>query len=458
MAIRSGAGTGVIVSLVVFVLATVFLLVLSIVFYANNREQVDSVTQAEDSLKVFARTSERGNDSVQTIVSLAEDSNQSVVGYLNDQIEQRNILLTGNPSETIEQINADFSKIVSSSSPLAITVSSLQSQIKSRQQELDARVEELASAHESIQSLQDQLEQQTQSQEAEVQLVKDQWKEVQDGSIELSAQSDDLFDSRDERLDSVREEYVNRIEDLEESVDELRSEKAQLISTIDDLRSKVNSSRMNSIDPSLLIDGTVLEVGSGNEIFIDRGEKDHIVLGMKFDVYDGASQLLTDENNTLPRGKASIEIVKVGATTSTAKITRSTPSQPIVRNNIIVNPVYDPNYKFSFIVHGFFDVDGDGKPEPNNSFIKDQILRWGGLVIDDDGIIPGDLDFLVLGVSPRKPTHEPVRGASHAMMDAYAEQQKAYEDYESLYEQAKAAQVPILTANRLDVVTGQHKR
>ena len=47
MAIRSGAGTGVIVSLVVFVLATVFLLVLSIVFYAANREQAELVKQAE---------------------------------------------------------------------------------------------------------------------------------------------------------------------------------------------------------------------------------------------------------------------------------------------------------------------------------------------------------------------------------------------------------------------------
>ena len=458
MAIRSGAGTGVIVSLVVFVLATVFLLVLSIVFYANNREQEDIVTQAEDSLRVFASTSERGNDSVQKIVALAKESNQSVVGYLNNQIEQRNKLLTGNPSETLEQINADFSKTVSSSSPLAITISDLQSQIQSRQQELDARVKELASAHESMLTLQDELQQQFKSKDEEVKLVKAEWKEVQDGSKELSETSNEFFDSRGERLDWVRDEYIDRIESCEETVESLRSEKALLKSTVDDLRSKVKSHELFLVDPSLLIDGTVLEVGTGNEVFIDRGEKDHIILGMAFDVYDGSSQLLPDENNMLSRGKASIEIVKVGPTTSTAKITRSTPSQPIVRNNIIVNPVYDPNYKFSFIVHGFFDVDGDGNPEPNNSFVKDQILRWGGLVIDDDGIIPGDLDFLVLGVSPRKPTREPTNSTSHAMRDAYNEKLAVFEAYESLLEQAKAAQIPILTSNRLSVLTGQHKR
>ncbi len=49
MAIRSNAGTGVIVSLVVFVLATVFLLVLSIVFYASGREQAEQVVSLNNS-------------------------------------------------------------------------------------------------------------------------------------------------------------------------------------------------------------------------------------------------------------------------------------------------------------------------------------------------------------------------------------------------------------------------
>ena len=38
MAIRSSSGTGVVVSLVVFVLCTVFLLILSIVFYAGKSD------------------------------------------------------------------------------------------------------------------------------------------------------------------------------------------------------------------------------------------------------------------------------------------------------------------------------------------------------------------------------------------------------------------------------------
>ena len=52
MAIRSGAGTGVIVSLVVFVLTTVFLLVLSIVFYTGKVEQTDATDKARKDLSL----------------------------------------------------------------------------------------------------------------------------------------------------------------------------------------------------------------------------------------------------------------------------------------------------------------------------------------------------------------------------------------------------------------------
>ena len=76
MAIRSGAGTGVIVSLVVFVLTTVFLLVLSIVFYAKNREQIDDVKGAEDSLKLYATPTEQSSDAMKTYVSVSKNENQ----------------------------------------------------------------------------------------------------------------------------------------------------------------------------------------------------------------------------------------------------------------------------------------------------------------------------------------------------------------------------------------------
>jgi len=81
MAIRSNAGTGVIVSLVVFVLATVFLLVLSIVFYASGREQAEEVAKLNNSFEEYVKKEERGKDEVKNLLSKA--GGDSLVSYLN---------------------------------------------------------------------------------------------------------------------------------------------------------------------------------------------------------------------------------------------------------------------------------------------------------------------------------------------------------------------------------------
>ena len=457
MAIRSGAGTGVIVSLVVFVLATVFLLVLSIVFYVGNREQLESVQTAETSLNEYATSIERSGDSLQQIAALAKSSNQSVAGYLKGELDERNKWLSGNPETTVADLQSLFGPNINSNNPVSLLVKSLKSKVKSRQQELDARVADLATAHDTIASLQGELKSQAQAKTSEVQLVKNEWQAVQDESSDLSIKASDYFSGRANRLNDVREENLGQIKMLTDDVNVLRRENARLESTISDLRTKFDSGRMNTVDPALLVDGTVLEIGTGNEVFIDRGSDDRIILGMRFDIYDSSSQLRPDSEGNYPMGKASIEVIKVGKTTSTAKIIRSNSRQPIVRDNIIVNPIYDPNYNYSFLVHGNFDADGDGNPDASNKFIADIINNWGGVIVEDSGELPGDLDFLVLGIAPKKPIHRPGKNATIAMYDEYARQQKAYKDYKHLLEQAQTAKIPVLSPNRLFVLTGQRR-
>jgi predicted nucleic acid-binding Zn-ribbon protein len=428
------------------------------VFYAKNREQIDIVKGAEDSLKLYATPKEQISPAMETYVSVSKSENQSVASYLISQIEDRNKILTGNPSSTTEEIRAEFQSSLSSGRSIAVTVVSLKRSLDSRQEEVEAHLSDLAIARSTIRDLEQQLTNQTQSAEEEVQVVKEEWQDVQDESIQLNSKANDYFTNRGNRDDRLRGGYQGRIQDLGDDVDFLRLENARLESTIVELRDKIDSGRMSVVDPSTLIDGTVLEVSTGDEVFIDRGFEDRIELGMTFEIYDSHSQLREDINGVIPRGKASIEVVKVGKTTSTAKITRSTSSQPIVRDNIIVNAVYDPNYKYSFLVHGEFDADGDGLPESNNRFIKDQIERWGGKIIEDEGMLPGDLDFLVLGITPQEPIGIPPPGASEAMEDDYARRKRAFLDYEHLLDQARAAQVPVLTSNRFLVLTGQRDR
>ena len=130
------------------------------------------------------------------------------------------------------------------------------------------------------------------------------------------------------------------------------------------------------------MDGEVIEVtGRGDQIYIDRGKKDQIVLGMTFEVYDDAAQLRPDEEGNFPRGKASAQVVKIGDSTSTAKVTRSTRGRPVVSGDVVANAIYDPNYTFKFLVHGRFDVNGDGRATLEETGLRpsaDPILGWQG--------------------------------------------------------------------------------
>ncbi len=458
MAIRSNAGTGVIVSLVVFVLATVFLLVLSIVFYASGREQAEKVNSVHKTFEAFASKKERSSDAIDALVTQAKNSNQSLVSYLKTELEERNRILTGNKNANLADINTAFRDTNSSDSSLDLTFGALKRELDTSTQAADSYLEDLKNAESSIQSLEDQLAELSSSKVKEINLVRDEWQDVQDQSVKLNTDVNDLFTSQKEHEALVRNDFEELLEELEDELQIARDINAQQASNLKDLRLKSDIGELYKTDPSLLIDGLVLEAANDNLVYINRGLRDNVRLGMSFEVYDSANQLREDKDGSMPQGKASIEIVKVGETTSTAKIKRSTPNQPILKDNILVNAIYDPNYKFTFLVHGVFDADGDGNPETSNDFIKNRIKSWGGVVVEDNGTLPGDLDFLVLGIAPKEPLSKPSRNASDTMLENYATRQLAYRNYIQLLEKARSVDIPVLTANRLQILTGQQTR
>ncbi len=71
MAVRSEAGTGVIVSLVVFVLTTVFLLILTIVFYAGQTGADEERAKAQTSLAKYVRPNQRNTDFIKQVEAKA---------------------------------------------------------------------------------------------------------------------------------------------------------------------------------------------------------------------------------------------------------------------------------------------------------------------------------------------------------------------------------------------------
>ncbi|MEM7229329.1 MAG: hypothetical protein AAF432_11005, partial [Planctomycetota bacterium] len=220
----------------------------------------------------------------------------------------------------------------------------------------------------------------------------------------------------------------------------------------------ISSDRISAKRPDEMVDGRIIDTGGANDtVFIDRGSQDRIVLGMTFEVYDSPASIGLAPDGSLSRGKASLQVIRVGESTSTCKVVRAAVNKPIIRNDIIANAVYDPTYRFKFLVHGKYDVDKDGIPsEAEADFIRGQIINWGGDVVIAENL-PGDLDFLVLGVEPPMPP-DLAPGATEKQIDDWLRKRQAHEDYRRLFDQARDAQIPVLNANRFLVLTGYTNR
>src|SRR5688572_32081069 len=101
---------------------------------------------------------------------------------------------------------------------------------------------------------------------------------------------------------------------------------------------------------------------------------------MTFEVYDRNEGIppIGDPNNdaNLPKGKGSLEVVRVGVTSSECRIVNA--NGAMVEGDIIANLIFDRNVKNKFLVYGNFDLTRTGKINPQDAeIIKRLITQWG---------------------------------------------------------------------------------
>ena len=110
MAVRSGAGTGVIVSLVVFVLTTVFLLILTIVFYAGKADAGDQLALAQGDLAKYAKPQQRSSDLYKSFEQAASANGQSVAAHLAGRHDALMRYVNGDATATLDQFKLDMNR------------------------------------------------------------------------------------------------------------------------------------------------------------------------------------------------------------------------------------------------------------------------------------------------------------------------------------------------------------
>jgi hypothetical protein len=151
------------------------------------------------------------------------------------------------------------------------------------------------------------------------------------------------------------------------------------------------------------------------------------------------------------RGKASLEVATLMEDTAECRVTRSTPNQPIVEGDIVVNIAYEQGRKPKFVVRGEFDLNYDGKVDAfgGRDEVESIIRQWGGQVVPD---LDESVDFVVIGVPPRE--GEVPAGASDIVRDQEDRKRLERSEFHKLIDDARSMYIPVITQNQFLFLTG----
>lgn len=434
--------TGLVVGLVSFVIATVALLATTIYFYVEAQRANESAKNARDETKL-AKDKERKT----------EDAYGQLVGFV-----------TGDPNARPDGGLDTIKKAVGAekAANLKVELDSLRSSISRTQGANDSLKRELDTARASAASARKEAETAKASAQAAAKGVDDSLGTYRASTEKYGTEVKEAVTSISRIQDELGERRRNEVAGLQGQIDNLSSSRAEMTTRLAEMQGVVDQVRAKPENAAKLVDGRVIDVGGPDgELYISLGSKDRLQPGMIFDVYDDAASIQYDPStNNLVPGKARIQVLKVAEGTSAARVipeatgARASARRPVVKDDVIANPIYSPNYRYKFLVHGKFDIDNDGRATAAEAdYVRGRIAAWGGEVVTGDKL-RGDLDFIVLGVQPIAPPQLSA-DANEAAYTQYYQAKQASDAYRTLYEEAQAARVPVLNWNRLQVLTNE---
>lgn len=454
MAARTGTSFGVGATITVLALLTLTLFVLTTVFYGKFRDQETQVQTLRQDQTDVVTSAERNRDDVRNLIAQAKENRQSLVGYLVDTqggVMQR---VSGNRRDSLNDLETrlqgiaggDSGNLLSMISARDTEIANLRAQLQQAEAARQAaltdqqnEVARVASLQQSHQATVDQLNAMVGTLRAEVE--------------ETRKGTDDYKARLDAALDAARNQAAEEKQRLDQALAALRDENLVLGNQLAVLRGQRQGELLSGGDEASQVDGTIVAVDNAQQnVYLSIGSRQHVVLGMTFTVYGDGRSIKPDAEGRYPAGKATLEVINVGETTSTARILSEVRGNPVVRGDVIANALYDPNKIYKFRVFGNFDADRDGIATPaEQGEIEALIASWGGKVVSD---MAGDVDFLVLGERPLVPPR-PSSDAPFAVVQEFARISREASTYDELQRQATATSIPVLNENRLYTLIGR---
>ena len=453
MAARSGSGTGMAVAVAILGATTLGLFITTVIFISKTNATRREYATLQQEVSEFVRDEERRGEFGQLRPAAARE-NMSVVGYLKKSLETTMRRVTGSQGDTVEQLVTRLSTI-----PGADT-SSLIAVIRDRDTKianLEKSVQDATAARDRAQTdLQNSVERVARleaAQQESLKAINDDVAVTMDGIDKYRDEINQAKAEMEQRVQRLDEQARIREAELTAQIRELQQANVIATDTIRKLQEQYRGKSLAGSDEFALVDGEIVGVDAASgQYFLNLGRKQRVALGMTFEVYADASTIRPDERSgEYPAGKATLEIIRVDDGSSVARVVREKRGNPVVRGDVIANPIYDPSKTYKFLIYGNFDANRDGVSTPQEQAEIDAMIReWGGSVVSE---LTGDIDFLVLGSKPVLPPAPPST-APVAVVDEYVRLRRVAQEYDRLFEQAQSTAIPVLNENRLRTLLG----
>lgn len=474
MAGRGGAGVGVVVTISILSILCLGLFVSTIIFYGNLNKARAELNSARQGLSEYINSQERQDPRISRIADEARSARMTVVGYLQDALNQAQSTINGASRGSFEDTMERLGNVRLEGVAMAtgwsgqgeppsvrqlVQGSSFEQLLSQTNSYIDSLQGQIASARKAKEvaeaDLANELERSKARDEAHARTLATINEELERYRAEIAAYrsgTEQLEQDMETRVGNIRQEATSRETDLLDRVTALEEENQRLQNQVEVLRGERKADLFQGQPEESLVDGRVVAVDAAEgTATIDLGRTDKIRVGMTFSVYEEPSAIRPNESGQYPRGKASLEVIRIDENSAVTRIVGERSGIPVVRGDVIANAVYDPSKTYKFLVFGNFDADRDGVyTEAERRRIEAMIKDWGGQVTDE---LTGDVDFLVMGQRPVLPPEPPI-DAPIPVVEQYVQAQQVINRYDRLLQQAGSTSMPVLNENRLRTLIG----
>ncbi|TVQ33320.1 MAG: hypothetical protein EA376_03005 [Phycisphaeraceae bacterium] len=456
MASRTNTSVGMAVTVTIMGVLLIATFILSIVFYGQKQRLERELLQAQDARGQFIRSDEINDDSILRLVN-QKPSNVSLVGYLRQSLEQTMDRVTGNRQQTFEGLSERLAQIDGSDTmPLLRVVADRESRIDRLNRSLADANRARTNAESDLQAEVDRLARIQSEYNSTVSALNDEIGRYSSELERYRGMVNATISENNSRVDDIRNSAAELESGLRGRLSELQEQVTIQQSVIEELRQERAGEVLRPTEEYALVDARVVSTdGARRQAIIDIGRNNRVILGMTFEVYSDASAIRPDRDGNYPRGKATLEVIRIENDSTVCRVIRETQGNPVVTGDVVANAVFDPNKRYSFVVFGNFDSNNDGVATPQGrNAIAGLINDWGGDVLSE---LDGHVDFLVLGQRPILPP-QPPSDAPMAVVLEYRRLLLESQEYDRLFQTATQTGIPILNQNRLFTLTGYHAR